>query len=528
MNAFTSIDALQPGEDAAPFYAPAPTDMLDGLMGQYQRARAQILAVDAIMTDRDHRAAVSYFIGGNRPQSRISGELSVDSIFKLDGALAALNADYWSRALALTDVLDLMPQARRTEWQESITNRTTPDFEEETVRATLESLLSARGRFFAERVDGIFRALSGTHVTNSPAAFGKRMIISYMTDANGFTNYARAGFIHDLRAVIAKFMGRDEPKYAAAARLVEVARSNPGVWHEADGGALRLRSYKVGTAHLEVHPDMAWRLNAVLASLYPSAIPASFRTKPARRAKGTVPMGRPLPFAVVEVLANGKFRQGEFHFGWGDESRSGPARDEAELVISALGGVVASRQGVATFDYDAAPIIQIVILTGCLPDQKAHQYYPTPATVAAAAVELAQIGPDHQVLEPSAGQGHLAALLPQERLTCVELAPLHVQILRQRGFETVQGDFIRWAASAPRFDRVVMNPPFADGRALAHLEAAAQLVEPGGRLVAVLPASMRGKDVLPGWTAEWSRVFANEFAGTSVAVAIVAADRPRS
>lgn len=46
-----------------------------------------------------------------------------------------------------------------------------------------------------------------------------------------------------------------------------------------------------------------------------------------------------------------------------------------------------------------------------------------------------------------------------------------------------------------------------------------------GRLVAILPSGARNKDVLPGWNVEWSKVFDNEFAGTSVSVVILAATR---
>ncbi len=45
-----------------------------------------------------------------------------------------------------------------------------------------------------------------------------------------------------------------------------------------------------------------------------------------------------------------------------------------------------------------------------------------------------------------------------------------------------------------------------------------------GRLVAVLPASMREKVVLPGFVITWSSIFSNEFAGTSVSVAIMKAE----
>jgi hypothetical protein len=57
------------------------------------------------------------------------------------------------------------------------------------------------------------------------------------------------------------------------------------------------------------------------------------------------------------------------------------------------------------------------------------------------------------------------------------------------------------------------------------LLAASRLVRAGGRLVFILPASMRNKDVGlgEGWSIKWSQTFDNEFAGTSVSVAILTA-----
>jgi hypothetical protein len=60
-------------------------------------------------------------------------------------------------------------------------------------------------------VDDLFRALSGEHVTNAPQEFGKRMIVAYMRTSYGTLNYDRTNYLHDLRVVIAKFMGRDAP-----------------------------------------------------------------------------------------------------------------------------------------------------------------------------------------------------------------------------------------------------------------------------------------------------------------------------
>ena len=187
-------------------------------------------------------AAVPYFLEGNVENSGRWAP-SVSALFDRKGAIAALNSTYWSKALALTDVLDLMPQKRRTEWHDTIQQHKCPEFEEETVRNTIMDLLHMRQQFLAERVDGIFRGLSGEHVTNAPEAFGKRMIIARVLTPYDTVEHSTAGLINDLRAVVAKFMGRDAPGYQASEHLVRQLRGRWGEWVSIDGGALRIRLY---------------------------------------------------------------------------------------------------------------------------------------------------------------------------------------------------------------------------------------------------------------------------------------------
>ena len=542
------MDALQITEvvdDAAEFFAPASTDMVDGLISQYRHARAEIAEIARFIGQRLDGGAIDYFLAGNHSENagRHALAMSARQLFEEAGAVRALNSAYWSKALALTDVLDAMPQKRRDEWHKQISSHECPDFEESTVRNTLIDLLAMRTQFLAERVDGIFRGLSGEHVTNAPEAFGKRMIIGYMLESWGCANHSRAGLINDLRCVIARFMGRDEPKHGATYSVIERLKSRWGEWVSVDGGALRIRLYRKGTAHIEVHPDMAWRLNCVLAQLHPLAIPAQFRQKPKRKLREFDLLKRPLPFQVVEALAGMKeaarvLPESE-RKGWRDpgfraikNSRafsfgaSNEARREAETVLEAIGGAKQPK-GHWLFDFDPADVLSEIVVSGCIPDQRAHQFYPTPRTLAERVVELANIGEAHKVLEPSAGMGGLADLLPQDRTVCVEVSALHCAVLESKGHMVAKGDFIAWSASTlGRFDRVVMNPPFSDGRWRAHLEHAADLLRPEGRLVAILPSGARNSGVLPdGFDLDWHGPISGAFPGVSVDVVILVADR---
>jgi hypothetical protein len=534
-----SADLVETIDDTTPFFAPCSSDVVDRLIAEYQARRKQIDQMAAI-AQGELGNVIHYFIEGNAGDERLHRSIYVDKLFKPAGAIFALNSAYWSKAMQLTDVYDYMPQARRDYWNAQLKGDTTlggyngekipplPDFEEATVRDTLASLLGMRAKFLAERVDGLFRSLSGDHVTNVPEGFSKRMILAYML-SYGSINHSRAGVINDLRCVIAKFMGRDEPKYRASDVAIRHMYHKTGEWHTLDGGALRIRVYKKGTAHLEVHPDMAWRLNLVLSSLYPTAIPAKFRAKPPKRPKSHDMMERPLPFSVLELLATDqRYTPGEKLFRFEASAlEKKSAFSEAVRILTSMGGVLQKTFEVS-FDYAYREVLTEIIMTGCVPDKVSHQFYPTPATLAELAVQMAVISGSDTVLEPSAGQGDLASYLPKDRTTCVEISSLHCAILKARGFNTVEADFTKWAASSPTVDAIVMNPPFADGRAQVHVEMAAALVKPGGRLVAILPASFKGKQkLLPAdWAVEWSSIYSGEFVGTSVSVVILKGTKP--
>jgi len=532
--------------DTSGFFAPVDSSLLGSLFTTYRLTRANIERMGKFMASDDCRIAMRYYLDACKDDQGRCG-LQVDRLLRTDAAVSALNAEYWDSALRLTDVLECMPQKRRDDWYKAIRDMETPDFTEETVVNTMQELLNSREKFLAERVDGIFRALSGEHVTNAPSGFGKRMIL-YACGNFGMINHTNSGHITDLRKIIARFMGRDEPTgYGITDSVIHTGMRQTGEWLTIDGGAMRIRCYQKGTAHLEIHPEMAWRLNAILAHIYPLAIPPEFRTKPKRKIKDFVLMNNPLPFAVlgmlsclkvdrhtpfrpdrwrdpVEPLTTNPFNR-RFDFGEHDKA----VRAKAESVLSMIGGVQvkcgkSKNIEVWEFDYDPSRVLDEIVASGCIPDYKSHQYYPTLEAMGQVVIETADIGETDKCLEPEAGQGGLADLMPKERTHCVEISKLHCEILKAKGYTVTNGDFLK-LAQEPIYDRVAMNPPFDQGRWKAHVEHAAGFVTEGGRLVAILPSGAKNKFDLPGFACEWSQVFDNQFDGTSVSVVILKADR---
>lgn len=558
------------GEILDQFYAPVEFDALTMLVSEFERERARIKEVHSIITQERVSGVMGYFFAGNSSDDHgryasLRHTNSFDEIFRLAGALNELTATFWSRALSQTDLMDYMPQARRDEWHRSLNEwrkpgykrgvtleLDMPEFTLDTLRGTVQTLLARRSEFLAERVDGIFRGLSRTHVKNAPEGFGKCMIMAGVYNEWGWTDSSREGVIHDLRLVIAKFMGRDDPSRGSTSQLLKTARAARGKWIEADGGALRVRGYQVGTAHLEVHPEMAYRLNMVLAALYPAVIPESFRTRP-KRSKGCAFKTKPLferPFsnAVGAILAGAtqfkkmvktdSFRNPYDHVAVrnavalpgqsGDSSKY--LKAEVATVMQALGGVLTNctehpRITYWQFDFDAMDLVHEVAVLGYIPDQKSHQFYPTPKPVAQQLVDWLDIGLLDTICEPQAGQGAIADLLPKDRTRCVEISPLHCDILRKKGHNVTEGDFLSWNPGGDLFTVIAMNPPFSEGRWQAHLKHAGELLAPMGRLGAVLPLSAKraAEELLPGFDLEFSNSIDNAFSGTSISVVLLKA-----
>lgn len=558
------------GEVVDLFYAPVEFDSLTLLASQFASTKARIEQVHAIITQDLVQGVLGHFFSGNHQEQRgrtaAASAREMETMFALEGALNDLTSTYWNLALSQTDLMEVMPQARRSQWHTTLNawresgykrgvnpELDMPEFNLDNMRATVQSLMARKSEFLAERVDGIFKALSNTHVTNCPHAFSKRMILNGIYTDYGTTDHARAGFIHDLRLVISKFMGRGDPISDTTYSLLTTAKAHSGKWIEADGGSLRCRGYKCGTLHIEIHPEMSCRLNSILAFLYPATIPESLRRRPVKpSAKGFTSKAlfdKALSNQVCAALSTMRtyqilkptqnFRRefdripvrNSLQLEVMRSERSKHLFAEVNAVMTALGGVLTTcetnnGQRYWLFDYTPNEIVREVAISGCIPDMKSHQFYGTPEGVAQQVVDWLDIQPTDTLLEPEAGQGGIADLLPKDQTICVEVSALHCQILRAKGHTTIEADLLEWNPGI-RFSAIAMNPPFSEGRWAAHLAKAGTLVDDGGRLCAVLPMSARSKahDLLPGFTLEFSAPIDNAFEGTSISVLILKATR---
>ncbi len=166
------------------------------------------------------------------------------------------------------------------------------------------------------------------------------------------------------------------------------------------------------------------------------------------------------------------------------------------------------------------------------------QLFPTPAAVAARAVELLEIEEGQEFLEPSGGTGALVdavlSACPTAKPFIVEINSALAEALATKYAapeddaagqcrNVLQGDFLECNGNLGRFARIVMNPPFANGADIRHIEHAATMLKPGGRLVAICANGPRQQSQLRPKASHWEELPAGSFTdqGTAVNTALL-------
>ena len=117
-------------------------------------------------------------------------------------------------------------------------------------------------------------------------------------------------------------------------------------------------------------------------------------------------------------------------------------------------------------------------------------FYPTPDAVTRLCLRNEDVR-GLSVLEPSAGTGNMVRqlLAAGAKVTATEIDPGRAAQLRAiPGVKVHETNFLRMAPFAI-FDLVLMNPPFSGTHWIQHVVHAYDFLRPGGRLIAVLPAT---------------------------------------
>ena len=201
---------------------------------------------------------------------------------------------------------------------------------------------------------------------------------------------------------------------------------------------------------------------------------------------------------------------------------------EVGKILKALGGKWSSAKKATVFTADIEDIIQQILVTGEYTDaKKEFQFFETPAPLAELIVQRAGIMPGWVCLEPSAGHGNIARLLPN--CDCIELNPANRQHLTEHGFNLIHDDFMTFEPQKT-YDAIVMNPPFCKQQDIKHVTKAINMAK---RVVAAIigtspmwrtdKASVDFRNLVASYGGTIEELPANSFkdSGTNVNTALV-------
>lgn len=162
----------------------------------------------------------------------------------------------------------------------------------------------------------------------------------------------------------------------------------------------------------------------------------------------------------------------------------------------------------------------------------APQLFPTPNEIATQMIELADIQPGEDILEPSAGTGNLIGAMGGQMfnhnpkggsIKAVEINFKLAEKLRSEFplTEVITADFLT-LNDLGKFDKIIMNPPFERGVDIKHIRHAQSMLKDGGKLVALCANGPRQREAFMNEAEQWEDLPEGSFKaqGTGVNVAM--------
>jgi len=208
---------------------------------------------------------------------------------------------------------------------------------------------------------------------------------------------------------------------------------------------------------------------------------------------------------VLAVLGNCTFAGNMLYLPPGQLDRK--LYEAVNKVLDANGGKWNRGAKAHVFDEPAEAAIEQALLTGEFHRTKQDLgQFDTPPAIADRVCQLADLKAGQLIYEPSAGIGNLVAAAirvtntgatifaneidPKRHAQCVttNYRAFGAGGISMRDFLTMPTD--KLAEENLQFDRVIMNPPFAKQADIDHVLHALKFVKPGGRLVAIMSASV--------------------------------------
>jgi Domain of unknown function (DUF4942)/Methyltransferase small domain len=353
-----------------------------------------------------------------------------------------LDRDIWKAMIGHTTLGSLMDRQEREKFEQAL-NDNPPEVTPDTAYATLSRLAGEADMIFRRGLVNAFSRLCRDYKSNDGFKIGDRIVITWGVsfDIGWFRFCTHAeNTLMDVDRVMHVLDGKPTPTNTyteglcgALNQQFQKIRSVPDAPKQVETPYWKVKFFKNGNIHLWVlRDDLRRKANKLIAEHFGEVLAAGFDAKHA--APATEPEFTPKEYGVEDL-----------------------------------------------------------------------DFFRSPPNIVSWILRTAEIELDMFVLEPSAGDAAIvkelvSRLNRKSVLTAIELDDERADItIREMGlpfnrerptWSVICRDFLQ-VPPDPKYDRVVMNPPFSKGQDIRHVWHAFKFLRPGGRLVAVMPASVK-------------------------------------
>lgn len=476
---------------------PARRTDIRGLISEYEKKRDALAGLIREAEEAHSALEASSTVRG-RYVGSIWGRYGSPSI-REDGLQENLLKSAWQEAFHMLHLDKIAPAADREKWRLAMENP--PTF-------TLENMVATFGKYIEDPRHHILRGLaeafagldpffrSHSKVKVGKKGLPKRLIFTSVGSHSGSYGFDR---LRDTLNAVRVFEGEphlthNELRDMLLGRPTRI--SDLPVW---------VRDKRWGSGSMVEYDGQAWIADS---TIYPES---EFRVAGIGGSIGWRKLTDPMPGIEIKRFMNGN---AHVHFD----------RDRLIQINRAL----------AEFYGEVLP--DVVVDPGApRPSREVStrlQFYATPRAVLDRIWSRYDRHGPGQVLEPSAGEGAICDFIrevwPQAEITAIEVDQSRHEVLREKMIPARRANFLE-VPPDPRFDLILMNPPFHGLHWKKHIEHARGFLKPhdpehrygnrgAGLLVCILPATAYYDGHLDGIPGAWEDLPVASFAeaGTNV------------
>jgi hypothetical protein len=192
-----------------------------------------------------------------------------------DKAISITDQSAWNSLLERSNVMDLMSAKRKAEWRTTLAKGEAPPFTQDAIIGTFRSLYEARAEVFETSVVESFEQLHPCYQRNGLTGFGKRIILSNVTDvyAGGLPGHSACDQIDDLLRFMHVLDAKPVPhRHKIREAILKAITAGSARLYEDD--YIFIRWFKNGNGHLTFkRDDIVIKMNEMIAKHRANTLP---------------------------------------------------------------------------------------------------------------------------------------------------------------------------------------------------------------------------------------------------------------